>query len=64
MRYKLISKFVGNSRNMLDIGIVYANGRIEEIAKIVFPNDGQLGDNVQTAEEICKALNKRIRQSI
>lgn len=63
MKWKLITKYYGHN-NILDIGICWGNGRLEHIARICFPDDNQLGDNVSCAEEICAALNKRIRKSI
>lgn len=58
---RLIQKFSGN---VLDIGIAYANGDSEQIARVVMPNDKQINDDLECANAICVALKKRIRKSV
>lgn len=58
---RLVQKFTGN---VLDIGIAYANGDSEQIARVVMPNDKQINDDLECANAICVALKKRIRKSV
>lgn len=58
---RLVQKFTGN---VLDIGIAYANGDSEHIARVVMPNDKQINDDLECANAICVALKKRIRKSV
>lgn len=58
---RLVQKFTGN---ILDIGIAYANGDSEQIARVVMPNDKQINDDLECANAICVALKKRIRKSV
>lgn len=64
MKWKLVIKYAGCNKNILDIGIVWSNGNMEHIARAVLPDDGQIGDNVICGDEIRTALNKRIRKSV
>lgn len=64
MKWKLVIKYVGQNKNIVDIGIVFNNGNAEHILRAVLPDDNQIGDNVQTAQELATALNKRIRKSV
>ncbi len=40
------------------------NGDVRVIAQILLPADQQLSNNVQTANDICTILKRRIRQSL
>jgi hypothetical protein len=60
-RFRLVPKMV--SSNVMDVYIVAGNDSIK-IAQILFPNDGQMNDNLMAAEEIVKILTKRIRRSV
>lgn len=58
--FRLVPKITGN---FLCIFLVY-NGGHQEIARIIFPNDCQMNDNVECANAICAAMQKRIRKSV
>ena len=61
MKWKLVVKFANPHTGC--IGIVWENGAQEEVARILFPNDQMLGENVKAMEEMAKILNKRYRAS-
>lgn len=63
-KWKLVVKYSGQNNNVLNIILCWSNGYMEQIAKIILPNDLQIGDNLHTAEEICATLNKRYRKSV
>lgn len=50
--------------NICCIYMVNAAGEGMEIARLLFPNDNQLNDNVETVNSIMTALRKRIRKSV
>lgn len=64
MRWKLVSKQVNPAGNIIDIGVVWENGRTEPIARIVFPDDKMICDNVRCIEAIIKILKARFRSSV
>ena len=64
MKWRLVVKYGGRNKNILDIGLAWSNGSLDHILRAVLPDDGQIGDNVSCAEEICAALNKRLRKSV
>jgi hypothetical protein len=47
----------------MEIYIVAGSDHMK-IAQIMFPNDGQMNDNLVAAEEIVRILTKRIRRSV
>ncbi len=58
--FRLVPKFDGNC-----LVILYEfRGDVRIIAQILLPNDQQLSDNVETANDICNILRKRIRKSL
>ena len=58
--FRLVPKFDGNC-----LVILYEwNGDARIIAQILLPADKQLSDNVETANDICSILKKRIRKSL
>ena len=58
--FRLVPKF---SENCLII-LYEMNGDVRIIAQILLPADQQLAQNVQTANDICTILKRRIRQSL
>ena len=58
--FRLVPKF---SENCLII-LYEMNGDVRIIAQVLLPADQQLAQNVQTANDICTNLKKRIRQSL
>ena len=61
MGFRIVQKF---NNNILDIGVVLANGNSTQIARIIFPDDKQVNDNLEAANAICVILKKRIRKSV
>lgn len=59
--FKIVPKM---NQNVLCVFLVYPNGENQEIGRVIFPNDFQMNDNVECAEEICNAIKKRIRKSV
>lgn len=59
--FDLIAKY---DKNVMGIFIVLPNGEYKQILHCIFPNDCQMGDNVQVAEAIIPILRKRIRRSL
>lgn len=57
---RLVPKF---NENCLVIVCEY-NGDVRIIAQVLLPNDHQISDNVEVADEICGILKKRIRKSV
>ncbi len=60
--FRVVPKFMSDS--IVSFGIVYPNGETRLIARIEFPSDGQLGDTVETCQQIAVLLTKRIRKSV
>lgn len=59
---KVITKF--RNSTVVDFGIVCSDGTTRLIARVEYPQDGQIGDSVETNKEIAEALSKRIRKSV
>lgn len=59
--FRLVKKF---RQNEIGIFIVLQSGEVIMIARIVCPDDNQLGDNVALADEILPALQKRLKRSL
>jgi hypothetical protein len=58
--FRLVTKFSENQ-----LAILYVSPHEERvIANVLFPDDKQISDNVQCAEEIANILRKRIRRSV
>ena len=64
MRWKLVAKQVNPDGNVIDVGLVWENGNTEIVARIVFPNDRQICENVKCTEAIIKILRARLRSSV
>lgn len=60
--FRIVPKMTSN--NVCAFYIVLANGDNRQIAEVHFPNDGQMVDNVESAQLICDVLKKRIRKSV
>ncbi|MCM1118079.1 MAG: hypothetical protein NC543_01780 [bacterium] len=53
------------NNNLIAIFVcVPATGESRQVALIECPNDNQLSDNVELAEELCKIYRKRLNKSI
>lgn len=59
--FQLIPKFV---RNEIGIYLVRQTGEVIMLAKIICPDDKQLGDNVALANEFLPIMRKRIKRSL
>lgn len=59
--FELVAKY---DKNVMGIFIVLPNREYKQILHCIFPNDMQLGDNVQVAEAIIPILRKRIKRSL
>ena len=59
--FKLIAKYGENVASIVYEG---QNGDVREICRILFPLDGQLGDNIACTEAIINLLKRRIRKSL
>lgn len=59
---KVIPKF--RSSTIAEFGALFPSGDVRIIARVEFPADGQLGDSVQTCNQIADLLVKRIRKSV
>ena len=59
--FKLVSKM---RDNVCCIFMVNRIGDCMEVARILFPNDNQINDNVETVNSIITILRKRIRKSV
>ena len=59
--FQLIPKFV---RNEIGIYLVRQAGEAIMLAKIICPDDKQLGDNVALANEFLPIMRKRIKRSL
>lgn len=62
--WKIVPKFTGMNKNIADILLVENNGRVTQVARVAFPDDGQIIDNVKCTEEICISLRKRCKASV
>lgn len=53
------------SNNLIAVYIcIPSTGESRQVALVECPNDNQLNDNVELADEICRAYRKRINKSI
>ena len=53
------------SNNLLAVYIcIPSTGESRQVALVECPNDNQLNDNVELADEICRTYRKRINKSI
>ena len=59
--FQLIPKFVSNE---IGIYLVRQTGEAIMLAKIICPDDKQLGDNVALANEFLPIMRKRIKRSL
>lgn len=59
--FRLVPKM---RNNLCCIYHVNAAGESVEVARLLFPNDNQVNDNVETVNSIIVTLRKRIRKSI
>lgn len=59
---KVITKF--RNSTVVDFGAVYPDGTTRLIARVEYPQDGQLDDSVEANKAIADALSKRIRKSV
>lgn len=59
---RVIPKFRGST--YVEFVALFPSGDGRIIGKIEFPADGQLGDSVQTCNQIADLLVKRIRKSV
>ena len=64
MKWKLVAKQVNPDGNIIDIGLVWENGNTDFVARIVFPNDKMLCDNVRAVDSLIKILKARFRASV
>ena len=60
-QFKLVPKM---QENLASIYLVLPSENIQEIARILFPNDHQVNDNCEALDDIIKILKKRINRSI
>lgn len=60
--FKLVPKMSGNK--IIILFVVPSAGECRQIASLEVPNDFQLNDNLDFANEVCQAYKKRIRKSI
>jgi len=60
--FRLVPKMVDNST--FGIWIVTNSGETRQIGQFIVPNDGQMNDNLDAAQEICNIMRKRIRRSV
>ena len=62
IKLRVIPKINGN---MIGVFVhIPATGESRQVALVECPNDNQLNDNVELADEICRAYRKRITKSI
>ena len=61
LSFRIVPRMVRQGDWVFDI--VLSNGESKTIGEVLMPNDGQLRDDVEVAEEIATALRKRIRKS-
>ena len=59
--FKIVAKYWENGASIVCEG---QNGNVQEICRILFPMDGQLGDNIASTEAIINILKRRIRKSL
>ncbi len=53
------------SNNLIAVYIcIPSTGESRQVALVECPNDNQLNDNVELADEICRTYRKRINKSI
>ena len=62
MNFRMVPKMI--SPDTCDIYIVLSNGDSRQIARVLFPHDGQMNDNLECAETVCIALKKRVKKSV
>lgn len=59
---RVVPKF--RSSTIVDFGLVFPSGEVRVIARIEFPADGQIGDSVETCNQISNLLARRMRKSV
>lgn len=59
--FKLVTKM---DKNIGAVFLVFPNGESKDIAWIRFPNDKQMGDNLDVLNTIVPIIRKRIRKSL
>lgn len=59
---KVVPKFI--RANLVDFHVVYPNGDSGIIARVEYPLDNQINDNVDTNRLVADALSKRIKKSV
>lgn len=59
---KVVPKF--RTGTVVDFGAVFPDGRTKLVARIEYPDDGQLGDSVEANKEIAEILCRRIKKSV
>lgn len=59
---KIVPKF--RNSTVVDFGAVLPDGTTRLIARVEYPQDGQIGDSVEANKDIADILSKRLKKSI
>ena len=59
---KIVPKF--RNSTVVDFGAVFSDGSTRLIARVEYPQEGQIGDSVEANKEIAEVLNRRLKKSI
>lgn len=60
--YRVVPKF--RNSTVVDFGVILPDGTTRLIARVEYPQDGQIGDSVEANKEIAEVLNRRLKKSV